>query len=71
MRRSHICAGVPVIIVTSSDAPNDHAIALRWQASSYFRKPTGYDEFMRLGSIVRALLPSILTSGGGGLPSFP
>ena len=56
MRASRVCAHIPVVIVTSSDAPSDRDIARRFHASGYFRKPTGFDEFMRLGSLVRSLV---------------
>jgi two-component system, chemotaxis family, response regulator Rcp1 len=44
---------VPVIVVTSSASPQDREIATRLGASSYFQKPSDFDEFMRLGSLVR------------------
>jgi len=56
MRSSTICAHVPVVIVTSSDAPCDREIASRFKAAGYFRKPTEFDEFVRLGRLVRTLL---------------
>jgi DNA-binding response OmpR family regulator len=56
MRRSHTFDDVPVVVVTSSDSPKDREVAFRYHASSYFRKPSDYDEFMRLGGIVRSLL---------------
>jgi CheY-like chemotaxis protein len=55
-RESSVCAHVPVVIVTSSDSQKDRQTATRLRASGYFRKPSDYDEFMRLGGIVRALL---------------
>jgi len=56
LRESGACANVPVVIVTSSDSQKDRQIAIRFHAAAYFRKPTDYDEFMRLGGIVRELL---------------
>ena len=56
MRSSSRLAELPVVIVTSSDAPRDRELATRFRASSYFRKPNDFDEFMRLGDIVRGLL---------------
>jgi chemotaxis family two-component system response regulator Rcp1 len=53
--REGICREVPVVIVTSSDSPRDREVAKRFRASGYFRKPTDYDEFMKLGGIVRAV----------------
>jgi CheY-like chemotaxis protein len=43
---------VPVIVVSSSDAPRDREQAAELGAVDYFRKPTDLDEFMQLGPIV-------------------
>jgi CheY-like chemotaxis protein len=51
-------AKVPVIILTSSDSPRERDRALALGASTYFRKPTDLQAFMRLGSLVRDLLQS-------------
>lgn len=53
MRESPVCGHIPVIIVTSSDAPKDRETAERLKASAYFRKPSDYDQFMRLGELVQ------------------
>ena len=53
LRQSSLCGEVPVIVVTSSASPQDREIATRLGASSYFQKPSDFDEFMRLGSLVR------------------
>jgi CheY-like chemotaxis protein len=52
------CAAAPVIIFTSSDLPKDRAEALRLGASRYFQKPTDLAGFMRLGEMVREILPN-------------
>lgn len=52
IRKSSLCADVPVVIVTSSTAAQDRETALRLGATQYFQKPIHYDEFMRLGSVV-------------------
>jgi len=56
LRESAVCANVPVVIVTSSDAPKDRQAVARLNADSYFCKPSGYDEYMRLGAIIKELL---------------
>jgi DNA-binding response OmpR family regulator len=56
MRQSPKCGLVPIIIVTSSDSPKDRATVARLGADRYFRKPSDFDEFMRLGDIVKAVL---------------
>ena len=50
------CRDTPVIVVTSSDAPKDRARMAGFGVSSYFRKPSSYDEFMRLGSVVKEVI---------------
>jgi len=57
LRASEKCKGVPVVIVTSSDAPTDlsQAIAL---GAGYFRKPPSYEEFLKLGEVLRKLIPN-------------
>ena len=51
--RSHPqCKNVPVIVVTSSDAPQDRLRAKRVGANAYFRKPSSLAEFMQLGTLV-------------------
>jgi CheY-like chemotaxis protein len=47
------CLRVPVIIVTSSDAPNDRRRAESLGATHYFRKPSDLTGFMALGAVVR------------------
>lgn len=54
LRGSQECGETPVIIMTSSDAPCDRDVALRLHANGYFRKPSDYAEFMRLGPLVRS-----------------
>jgi CheY-like chemotaxis protein len=56
MRRSERWQGVPVIVITSSDAPRDKAEASRLGATFYFRKPSRLDEFMLLGQFVRGAI---------------
>jgi two-component system, chemotaxis family, response regulator Rcp1 len=53
LRQSRLCGAVPVIVVTSSASPQDRETATRLGASSYFQKPSDFDEFMRLGPLVR------------------
>ena len=39
---------IPVVIMTSSAAPNDVATAYAYGANSYIRKPVDYDQFAEL-----------------------
>ena len=56
IRQSIRCAGIPVIVVTSSDSPLDHEAAAKLGANHYFQKPGDLAGFMHLGVIVRRLL---------------
>jgi len=46
---------LPVMIITSSDAPADRASAERLGAS-YFRKPLNYDAFLKVGQALKQFL---------------
>jgi len=50
-------AAAPVIIFTSSDSPQDRIEALRLGANRYFQKPTDLAGFMKLGEMVKEILP--------------
>lgn len=51
--RAHAgCATIPVVVVTSSDAPRDRERAAKSGANAYFRKPSDLKEFMELGAVV-------------------
>jgi len=56
VKKSARFAGVPVIVVTSSDAATDRAEAASLGADGYFLKPQNLDEYMKLGSVVKAVL---------------
>lgn len=56
MRASERCRHIPVLIVTSSNAPQDREATERLGASAYFRKPSDLDQFMQLGALVRKIL---------------
>jgi CheY-like chemotaxis protein len=50
-------AAAPVIIFTSSDSPQDKIEAFRLGANRYFQKPTDLAGFMKLGEMVKEILP--------------
>ncbi len=60
LRQSPKCCGIPVVILTSSDAPRDRASANHLGADCYFRKPSDLAEFMKIREVVDALLDSLL-----------
>jgi CheY-like chemotaxis protein len=55
LRASAVCKDVPVLVVTSSDAPGDlkQAAAL---GAGYFRKPPSLEEFLKLGGVLKQLM---------------
>jgi chemotaxis family two-component system response regulator Rcp1 len=55
LRASEKCKGTPVLIMTSSDSPEDQRVAAELGAR-YFRKPGTYDAFMKLGGVLKQLL---------------
>ncbi|HEY6389746.1 MAG TPA: response regulator [Bryobacteraceae bacterium] len=57
IRASDKCKDVPVLIVTSSDSPDDRNESARLGAG-YFRKPPDYQEYLKIGSALRELLES-------------
>lgn len=56
LRASSRCAGALVVVVTSSDSQRDRQEMEALGANAYFRKPSDFSEFMRLGPLVRDLL---------------
>ncbi|HEY3740612.1 MAG TPA: response regulator [Bryobacteraceae bacterium] len=46
----------PVVVLSSSDAPADRKRALKQAALVYFRKPSDFEEFAELGTIIRNIL---------------
>lgn len=63
IRGSRRCAGIPIIIVTSSDSPLDRAAAAESGATGYFQKPGDLAGFMQLGRVVRDALGVTKTAG--------
>jgi len=55
IRAGDKCKNIPVLIVTSSDSPADRSEAAKLGAS-YFRKPISYQEFVKIGSVLRRFL---------------
>ncbi len=51
MRRCRKCSHIPVVILSSSDAVQDRADAVRLGASRYIRKPSRLEEFLGLGAV--------------------
>jgi CheY-like chemotaxis protein len=64
LRATERIAQTPVIVMTGSDAPQGYESAQKNAAVEYFRKPSDFAKYMRLGVIVRDLL-SARTSASG------
>ena len=58
LRTTSRCGPVPVVIVSSSEAPTDRAMATRLGSARYFQKPQDYEAFMKLGDLVHDALYS-------------
>lgn len=55
LRASEKFKSMPVLIVSSSDSPDDRSQAARLGAW-YFRKPPSYEEFLKLGGVLKQML---------------
>jgi CheY-like chemotaxis protein len=47
---------IPVVVLTSSDSPQDRAAAFRSGALHFLRKPSSLEQFLGLGAIFKNLL---------------
>jgi len=56
LRSSAKCGRTLVLVVTSSDSARDREPVAALGIAGYFKKPSEYAEFMKLGSIVKRLL---------------
>ena len=55
----------PVLIVTSSDSARERERLTELGIAGYFRKPSEYFEFLRLGELVKKVLEPAASSGAG------
>lgn len=55
IRASDKCKDIPVLIVTSSDSPDDRNEGAKLGAG-YFRKPPNYEEYLKIGAVLKSLL---------------
>lgn len=58
MRQSRRCGHALVVVVSSSESVRDREQMENLGANRYFRKPSSYEQFMKLGEIVKTLLCS-------------
>jgi DNA-binding response OmpR family regulator len=57
IRASEKFRDIAVLVVTSSDSPNDRSGAAEMGAG-YFRKPVTYAEFLKIGPVLREFIHS-------------
>jgi CheY-like chemotaxis protein len=56
IRNSEACDQTSVVILSSSDAPSDRQEAARLGANKYLKKPSNFDDFLNIGSVLKDLL---------------
>lgn len=66
MRASVQCAHAPVVILTSSNAQEDRALAAKLGVTKYIRKPDRLDDFLKIGGVLKAILTGTTTQGASG-----
>jgi CheY-like chemotaxis protein len=55
IRAAGRCRKAHVIVVSTSDSPQDRELMGQLGADAYFRKPSDYDEFMKLGELIKSV----------------
>ncbi|MBX9600774.1 MAG: response regulator [Bryobacteraceae bacterium] len=65
IREGERCPGVPVMVLTSSDSPQDRARALEAGANSFRRKASELDAFLEIGRDVKEMLGRAKSSAMG------
>jgi len=56
VRATDELADVPVVVLTSSDSPQDRLMASQLGATCYLRKPVSLEQFLSLGAVFKQLL---------------
>lgn len=56
LRQTEGLAGIPVVVLTSSDSPRDRIVASQLGASRYLRKPSNLEQFLSLGAVFKELV---------------
>jgi two-component system, chemotaxis family, response regulator Rcp1 len=59
LRQLPRCAGTRVLVVSTSDSSRDRQRMTGLGANGYFRKPSQYDQFMKLSDVVKTFLTEI------------
>ncbi|MDQ6759633.1 MAG: response regulator [Acidobacteriota bacterium] len=56
LRENRKCSQTLVLIVSTSDSASDRNKMSKLGCDGYFRKPSNFDDFMKLGDVVKGLL---------------
>lgn len=56
IRKSRRCANALVLVLTSSDSERDREDMAKLGVNAFFRKPSDYESFLRLGDVARRVL---------------
>ena len=56
LRQSSRASDIPVMILSTSDAPTDREAALQLGANRYLRKPGNLQDFMAIGGVIKTML---------------
>jgi len=57
IKQSRKARNVPVVVLSSSESPQDRDEAVRLGANRFIRKPSTLDEFLEIGAIAKTLIP--------------
>jgi chemotaxis family two-component system response regulator Rcp1 len=57
LRRSRRCRNAPVIVASTSNAVRDREAVMVSGANAYFRKPSDYEEFLKLSGLILEWFP--------------
>ena len=63
VRQNAALREVPVVILTSSDSPQDRVSTARLGATMYLRKPSNLDDFLKIGADLKRIIVSGHTLG--------
>lgn len=56
LRELSRCQNTKVLVVSTSDSTQDRDKMMKLGANGYFRKPSKYDDFMKLSDVVKTML---------------
>jgi chemotaxis family two-component system response regulator Rcp1 len=58
LRHTHRCGTTLVITVSTSDSNRDREAMRELGANAYFTKPSEYEDFLKLGELIRGMIAS-------------